>query len=80
MGESAFRLLLSRIEGKAAIEPGRILMGLDADAAIKNPAVFQRRESSRIRVLLQEGQMGYAVQSLSNDFRKRTGIEVISIW
>lgn len=76
VGESAFRLLLSRIEGKAAIEPGRILMGLDADAAIKNPAVFQRRESSRIRVLLQEGQMGYAVQSLSNDFRKRTGIEV----
>lgn len=78
MGEKALHILIEKIEGKEKTELKKILvLGDNSDKpGIDLSLTEPKKDRRRISILLQEGQMGAAVKALSNDFIKRTGIEL----
>jgi DNA-binding LacI/PurR family transcriptional regulator/ABC-type glycerol-3-phosphate transport system substrate-binding protein len=78
MGEKAFTLLMDKIENNNYSNDQRIIIPSQDENTLKKAVQLNLRQdrSRKIKVLLQEGQIGHAVKALSNDFMKRTGIDV----
>jgi ABC-type glycerol-3-phosphate transport system substrate-binding protein len=78
IGEKALLALVENIRDDRN-EPREFMIDNTAKQAEKGTVHIDQYRGSRsgIRVLLQDGQMGYAVKSLTNDFIRRTGIDVI---
>ncbi len=77
VGETAMQLLIDNISKESTSKRVKIMVdskkNAEMPAAITN---FAGRNPNKLRVLLNNDHAGRAVEALSNDFKKRTGIDL----
>lgn len=77
VGETAMQLLIDSIEKENALKKVKIMVDSQKSAAM--PMTISNiagKDSKRLRVLLHNDHAGRAVEALSNDFKKRTGLDL----
>lgn len=77
VGETAVQLLIDIIEKNSAKKNVRVLIdaGKDTVTPMAIPS-FAKKETRKLKVLLHNDHAGKAVEALSNDFKKRTGLDL----
>lgn len=77
VGETAIQLLIDSIEMESASKKVKIMIDSEKSAAM--PMTISNiagKDSKKLRVLLHNDHAGRAVEALSNDFKKRSGLDL----
>lgn len=78
IGEDAMHTVIDMIENPKSSAPKKIIIEKHGRGIVRDSGchIHHTGESRCIKVMLQRGNIGNAVVLLSNDFRKKTGIDV----